>query len=89
MEYKIVPTKTFERTLKKLDRAVAKRALAKINKLRNNTGEIIRLHFTPKGLEGLYKYKIGEWRVLLWLDESKKEITLYRVGHRKEIYRNL
>lgn len=58
MGYKIVPTKTFERTLRKLDRAVAKRVLAKIDKLRNSTEEIIRLHFTPKGLEDLCKYKI-------------------------------
>ncbi|MEK7088492.1 MAG: type II toxin-antitoxin system RelE/ParE family toxin [Patescibacteria group bacterium] len=89
MGYKIISTKTFEKTLRKLDRAVAKRVLAKIDKLKNGVEEIIRLHFIPKGLEGLCKYKIGEWRVFLWLNENKKEIILYRIGHRKEIYKNL
>jgi mRNA-degrading endonuclease RelE of RelBE toxin-antitoxin system len=43
----------------------------------------------PRELQGLSKIRVGEWRVLLWLDEKSKTITLYRVGHRKEIYQNL
>jgi len=43
----------------------------------------------PDDLSGLQKYRIGDWRVLFWVDDSKKEITLYSVKHRKEIYKKL
>ncbi|MDO8591078.1 MAG: type II toxin-antitoxin system RelE/ParE family toxin [bacterium] len=89
MGYRLVPTKTFEIALRKLDRAIAKRVLLKLAELENSSRGILPMSFTPKGLEGLCKYKVGEWRVFLWLDETKKEITLYTVKHRKNAYKNL
>ncbi|MDO8590673.1 MAG: hypothetical protein Q7R65_01705 [bacterium] len=89
MGYRLVPTKTFEIALRKLDRAIAKRVLLKLAELENGSRGILPMSFTPKGLERLCKYKVGEWRVFLWLDETKKEITLYTVKHRKDAYKNL
>ena len=89
MGYRITPTKTFDFSLRKLDPHIARRVLEKIKELESDIIRISRLGFSPKGLEGLSKCKVGDWRILLWLDEGKKEITLYRVGHRKEIYRGL
>lgn len=89
MGYKLIPTKTFEHSLRKLDRSIATRVLLKLTELENDSRGIIPMSFAPKGLQGLSKYKVGEWRILLWLDETRKEIMLYRVGHRREIYRGL
>lgn len=89
MGYRLIPTKTFETALRKLDRAVAKRILIKINGLEENLHGILPLSFIPKGMDKLCKYKVGEWRVFLWIDETKKEIILYTVKHRKEAYKNL
>lgn len=89
MGYRVIPTKTFDLSLRKLDPHIARRVLGKIKELENDPTGISRLGFSPKGLEGLSKCKIGDWRILLWLDEGMKEITLYRAGHRKEIYRGL
>ena len=89
MGYKIIPTKTFENSLRKLDHSIAKKLIKKIDELEKNIHNILPLHFVSKQLIGLCKYKVGEWRILLWLDRAKKEIILYHIGHRKEIYRNL
>ena len=89
MGYRIIPTKTFETALRKLDRPIAKRVLFKLTALEKSSHGITLLNFTPKGLGGLRKYKVGEWRVFLWLDEAKKEIILYTVKHRKDAYKNL
>ena len=89
MGYEVISTRTFRESLRKLDRAVAKRILAKINELKKDVHGVTRLYYVPEWLNNLCKYKVGEWRVLLWLNENKKEIILYRVGHRKEIYKNL
>lgn len=89
MGYRVIPTKTFDFSLRKLDPQIARRVLAKIKELENSAFGISRLGFSPKGLEGLCKCKVGDWRILLWLNETKEEIVLFRVGHRKEIYRGL
>ena len=89
MGYRITPTKTFDFSLRKLDPQIACRVLAKIKEFENSSSGISRLGFSPKGLGGLCKCKVGDWRILLWLFEAKKEIVLFRVGHRKEIYREL
>ena len=89
MAYKIIPTKTFERSLKKCDKDVAQRLMRELSVLEYDRSGVIKMRYTPKHLKGLHKYRIGEWRVLLWLDKRSKTITLYRVGHRREIYRSI
>ena len=34
-----------------------------------------------------YRLRIGDYRVLYRIDDAKKEIFIYRVKHRKEVYR--
>jgi len=89
MGYRLIPTATFEHALAHLDRHVVRRIAEKLTLLEGSTHGILPLAFTPKGLEGLCKYKVGEWRVLLTVSESKKEIVLYSVKHRKDAYKNL
>ena len=38
------------------------------------------------GLEG-YRIRKGDYRVLYHVDDGKKIIRVYRIGHRREIYR--
>lgn len=86
MRYRLAPTKTFETALHKLDRSVAKRILLKLNELEENPHGILPLQFTPKGMEKLHKYKVGEWRVFLWLDATKKRnYALYRKTPKRSV----
>lgn len=86
--YRIKTTPTFDRDIKKLDRQIAKRIIKKIEWLASQSKlPDLSVKYLPKNLEGLQKYRIGDWRILFWVDEKKKEIILYGVAHRKEIYK--
>jgi mRNA-degrading endonuclease RelE of RelBE toxin-antitoxin system len=87
--YQIRTTPTFDKDIKRLDRQIAKRIIQKIEYLANHP-ELLRfpIKYLPKELEGLQKYRIGDWRVYLWVDHTKKEITLYGVEHRGRAYKS-
>lgn len=34
-----------------------------------------------------YRVRIGDYRVLYEIDDEMKRITIYRVGHRRDVYR--
>lgn len=87
--YALVSTKGFEKDLEKLDRSIASSVLDKLQPLAENPGLAQLLRYAPKDLIGIRKYRIGDWRVLCWRDDRKKEIILYRVCHRKEIYKRI
>ncbi len=37
--------------------------------------------------EASYSIRVGVYRILYEIDEEKKVITIYRIKHRKEVYR--
>lgn len=37
--------------------------------------------------QGMYKLVIGDWRVIYTADFTNKIITVYLVGHRREVYK--
>lgn len=47
------------------------------------------LQHPPKDLKGLQKYRIGDYRILLWVDHKARQITLYGVEHRRSVYDDL
>ena len=85
--YKIISTKLFEKKLSKLDKNVSKKIILGLFRLEKSVSNVEELQYTPKDLNGLCKYKIGDYRVLLWVDEIRKEVILYSVAHGKDIYR--
>jgi mRNA interferase RelE/StbE len=38
------------------------------------------------GREG-WRIRIGDYRVIYTIDDSRKEVVIYAIGHRREIYR--
>jgi mRNA interferase RelE/StbE len=48
----------------------------------------------PKGVEkiksaGLWRVRQGDHRVVYSIDDSRRLVTIVRIGHRREIYRSL
>ncbi|MBU0496152.1 MAG: type II toxin-antitoxin system RelE/ParE family toxin [Chloroflexi bacterium] len=85
--YRVETTSEFDEDLGCLDRAIAQRIIRKIEWLAEHPG-ILRapLRHLPENLKGLHKYRVGDYRVLLWVDHEAKVLTLYGVRHRREIY---
>jgi mRNA interferase RelE/StbE len=48
----------------------------------------------PRGAHKLraekgYRVRVGNYRILYDVDDSKRRVTVYAVGHRREVYRGL
>lgn len=86
--YQVETTPTFDEEIKKLDPHIAERIIEKIQQLAEHP-ELLRhsMKYLPKDLSGLQKYRIGDWRVLLWVDHQKEDIVLYGVEHRSRVYK--
>ena len=38
------------------------------------------------GFAGLFRYRIGDWRVVYRIDDKKKLVLVLAVAHRREVY---
>ncbi len=69
-----------------LDITVGQRILKKLKWLAVNFAEL-----TPESLhgelKGLFKLRVGDYRVFYSADRSRQVITVHLVGHRKDIYK--
>ncbi len=81
-------TKTAETQLRKLDKPVAKRIL---DYLEDNIAVLDNPCTRGKGLSGplgeLWRYRVGEYRILCEIQSNIMRVLVVEVGHRKHIYR--
>ena len=88
--YRVLSTPSFERDFRKLDATVARRVSKKISHLAAHPelmGQPLRN--MPADLAGLHKHRVGNFRVLYWIDHTERLLKLYAVQHRSTVYRDL
>jgi mRNA interferase RelE/StbE len=82
--YKITITSRAEKDIKRLDRPVKNRIITAIMALADDP--------RPPGCvkvqseEGVWRIRVGDWRVGYTIDDTAQEVTIIRVGHRSEFY---
>jgi len=74
------------RDLARLDPAVARRIVNRIRWFAENLDDIKPEALTGD-LAGLYKLRVGDYRVVYELVLSEQIIVIHLIGHRREIYR--
>lgn len=79
-------TPSFQRDLETLPRSVQEKVLGKLKRLENNP------FGPPPRIKKLKGKGAGQWRLEVWpyrvrYDVVEQEVALYRVRHRKDIYR--
>lgn len=90
MAYTVLATRRFERDYKALPPGIAERVNEKIEFLAGHAEQLrYPLRGLPSSLRGLHKYRVGDYRLLLWPDHDKNQLVLYAIAHRREIYRRL
>ena len=85
-EYRIRILQAASRDLERLDKPIGRRIVQRINWLAVNL-DAIRLEALTDELAGLYKLRVGDYRIfyeVLWEEET---IVIHAIGHRREIYR--
>ncbi len=72
-------------SLRTLDRAVARRIIAKLRWLADNAETLP--HFALAGRwRGLYRLRVGDYRAIYKLNHELQLLLVEIVGHRREIY---
>ena len=71
--------------LRKLSLEVQQRIASVIEKLIDNPrfSGVVKL----KGDDNLYRFRVGEYRVIYEIDDSDKKIVITRIRHRRDVYR--
>lgn len=84
--YKLDFTDEGKAALASLDKIVAQRILDKLKWFLQN---IEAVNFKPLegNLSGMYKIRVGDWRVIYEINHNDKIVTVHKVGHRREIYK--
>lgn len=87
MNYKVEFTKNAKKALKKIDKKDSAKILIWLKKNLENC-ENPRQYGKPlKGnLSELWRYRVGNYRILANIDDNRILISVVDVGHRKEIY---
>ncbi|MDR1013980.1 MAG: type II toxin-antitoxin system RelE/ParE family toxin [Coriobacteriales bacterium] len=75
-----------QKQLKKLDKEDARRIVDYLEDLSGLEDVLVRGKALTGNLAGLWRYRVGDYRIIC--DVHAKEVTIYvvEVGHRKDIY---
>lgn len=74
------------RDLARLDRPEARRIVQRISWLASNLSTI-RPEALSGSLAGLYKLRVGDYRVIYEILDAEQILLVHAVGHRRDIYR--
>lgn len=79
--------KGVERSLAKLDQQIAKRITSKLREIA--TLDDPRSVGKPLvgNLAGLWRYRVGDYRIICYIDDGELVILVVDVDHRSEVYR--
>jgi len=83
-EYQVVLARLAERDILKLPFQIQKRIELAIDRLCMNPrpGGVKKL----KGGSGLWRIRVGDYRVIYRIDDSKRLVDISHIRHRKEAY---
>ena len=86
-EYEVALSRTAEKELKGLHPRVGGQIRQRLLELEADPRpqDVKRL----RGTERDYRVDSGEYRILYEIDDSRRRVEVWRIGHRKDVYRNL
>jgi mRNA interferase RelE/StbE len=87
LSYRIEVKRVAAKALKKIPKADRTRIAEKIDSLAENppSPEITKM----KGNNPFHKVRVGDYRIVYEIQEHVLLILIVKIGHRKDIYRNL
>lgn len=83
--YTLILEPSAQQDLNKLDKHVHNRILNALNKIETDPRH--RGSRKLKGFDHQWRVRVGDYRVLYEIDDTKKSVHIYRIAHRKEAYR--
>lgn len=87
MAWRIDFTKAADKALRKLDRTTAGRVLGELEEIANLDDPRSRGKALTGNLAGLWRYRVGDYRVVCDIEDGVLVILVVDVAHRREVYR--
>jgi mRNA interferase RelE/StbE len=87
LAYKVEYAKSVAKDLNPLPKSVRAKALDVVEKILAkdpHQGKSLK-----GSLEGLYRYRIGDYRVIYTIEKNRLVVFVLRIRHRKDAYRGL
>ena len=82
MNYEIFWDEKAREFLRKLHPPDAQRIIKKVNAIANEPFHYLEILVEIKS----YKFRVGDYRILIDVDENKKQLSVVLIGHRRDIY---
>lgn len=86
MAWKIEFDRVAERALKKLDRQTAERIAGYLRELRSLENPRSRGKGLTASKSGLWRYRVGDYRVVCRIEDDRLLILVLQLGHRSTVY---
>lgn len=87
LKYRVVFKKSAVKELNSLPDRVRQRVLDAVQLLSLNPyTELLQIK-KLKGADSLYRFRLGEYRVIYTIEGKLLKITVIKIGHRREVYR--
>lgn len=87
MAWRIDFTKAADKALRKLDRQTAGRVLDELEEIAKLGDPRSRGKALTGNLAGLWRYRVGDYRVVCDIEDGVLVILVVDVAHRREVYR--
>jgi mRNA interferase RelE/StbE len=82
--YKVSITSRAEHDIRKLDKPIKNRIVKAVLALESNPRPTGCLKVQSE--EGVWRLRVGDWRVGYTVDDAVNEVVVVRIGHRSEFY---
>ena len=82
MNYQIIWTREAQNDLNKLQREIILRIVAKVEATKDNPIRYLKKLVNKKE----WSLRVGDYRLLITLDQNNEELKVLKIGHRKHIY---
>jgi mRNA interferase RelE/StbE len=79
-------TQTAERTLRRLDKPVARRVMNQVEEIAELDDPRSRGKPLTGPLRGLWRWRVGDWRVIAEIHDDRLVILVIDVDHRSQVY---
>jgi len=85
MSYEIIFTDTSRKQFKKLEKNLQERIIKALERIRIRPEAHVKKLVGDSG----YRLRVGEYRVIIDIYKDRLIILVIKIGHRKNIYKNL
>ena len=86
MAWRIEINKDVQRAMRKLDRQTAKQITSKLREISQLENPRSRGKALTGSLAGLWRYRVGDYRIICDIEDDVLLVLVVDVAHRREVY---